>query len=125
MFAKQGLGQQQQQIQTLKISQQMQQSIQVLKYNTEELHDFLANAALENPFMTAAWTFKEKKTLLASPPDWSDLIETKSQSLFDYLMDQVNLTMRDTPIKELVIYLISLLDSNGYLNVDLNKLIKT
>ena len=40
---KQGFGQQQKQIQKLAMTQQMQQSIRILKYGSEDLHNFLSN----------------------------------------------------------------------------------
>ena len=51
MALKQGFGQQQKQIQKLAMTQQMQQSIRILKYGSEDLHNFLSNVELENPFM--------------------------------------------------------------------------
>lgn len=44
--------------------------------------------------------------------------------MYDYLMDQVKLTMRKTPIRDMVVYFISQLDQNGYLKADLEKLSK-
>jgi len=44
-------------------------------------------------------------------------IKGEQQSLFEYLLDQVQLTMRKTPLRDLVVYLVEQLDPNGYLTV--------
>ncbi|MGK0552881.1 RNA polymerase factor sigma-54, partial [Enterococcus faecalis] len=51
MKFEQHLSQQQQQVQKLAMTQQLQQSIQILQYNSEELHAFVEAKALENPFI--------------------------------------------------------------------------
>lgn len=43
--------------------------------------------------------------------------EDTQQSLFNYLLEQVQLTMRKTPLRALVVYLIEQLDPRGYLPV--------
>ena len=124
---KQGFGQQQKQIQKLAMTQQMQQSIRILKYGSEDLHNFLSNVELENPFMivNASHSYVTGGLDHQNEHDIAEFaVEKKSQSLYDYLMDQVNLTMRKTPIRDMVVYFISQLDQNGYLKADLEKLSK-
>ena len=43
--------QKQNQTQKLAMTQQLQQSIQVLQFSSEELHAFIENEALENPLL--------------------------------------------------------------------------
>ena len=127
MALKQGFGQQQKQIQKLAMTQQMQQSIRILKYGSEDLHNFLSNVELENPFMivNASHSYVTGGLDHQNEHDIAEFaVEKKSQSLYDYLMDQVNLTMRKTPIRDMVVYFISQLDQNGYLKADLEKLSK-
>lgn len=124
---KQGFGQQQKQIQKLAMTQQMQQSIRILKYGSEDLHNFLSNVELENPFMivNASHSYVTGGLDHQSEHDIAEFaVEKKAQSLYDYLMDQVKLTMRKTPIRDMVVYFISQLDQNGYLKADLEKLSK-
>lgn len=124
---KQGFGQQQKQIQKLAMTQQMQQSIRILKYGSEDLHNFLSNVELENPFMivNASHSYVTGGLDHQNEHDIAEFaVEKKAQSLYDYLMDQVNLTMRKTPIRDMVVYFISQLDQNGYLKADLEKLSK-
>ena len=124
---KQGFGQQQKQIQKLAMTQQMQQSIRILKYGSEDLHNFLSNVELENPFMivNASHSYVTGGLDHQNEHDIAEFaVEKKAQSLYDYLMDQVKLTMRKTPIRDMVVYFISQLDQNGYLKADLEKLLK-
>lgn len=124
---KQGFGQQQKQIQKLAMTQQMQQSIRILKYGSEDLHNFLSNVELENPFMivNASHSYVTGGLDHQNEHDIAEFaVEKKAQSLYDYLMDQVKLTMRKTPIRDMVVYFISQLDQNGYLKADLEKLSK-
>lgn len=124
---KQGFGQQQKQIQKLAMTQQMQQSIRILKYGSEDLHNFLSNVELENPFMivNASHSYVMGGLDHQNEHDIAEFaVEKKAQSLYDYLMDQVKLTMRKTPIRDMVVYFISQLDQNGYLKADLEKLSK-
>mgnify|MGYP001051074782 FL=1 len=127
MALKQGFGQQQKQIQKLAMTQQMQQSIRILKYGSEDLHNFLSNVELENPFMivNASHSYVTGGLDHQNEHDIAEFaVEKKAQSLYDYLMDQVKLTMRKTPIRDMVVYFISQLDQNGYLKADLEKLSK-
>lgn len=124
---KQGFGQQQKQIQKLAMTQQMQQSIRILKYGSEDLHNFLSNVELENPFMivNASHSYVTGGLDHQNEHDIAEFaVEKKAQSLYDYLMDQVKLTMRKTPIRDMVVYFISQLDQNGYLKADLEKFSK-
>lgn len=127
MALKQGFGQRQKQIQKLAMTQQMQQSIRILKYGSEDLHNFLSNVELENPFMivNASHSYVTGGLDHQNEHDIAEFaVEKKAQSLYDYLMDQVKLTMRKTPIRDMVVYFISQLDQNGYLKADLEKLSK-
>ena len=127
MALKQGFGQQQKQIQKLAMTQQMQQSIRILKYGSEDLHNFLSNVELENPFMivNASHSYVTGGLDHQNEHDIAEFaVEKTAQSLYDYLMDQVKLTMRKTPIRDMVVYFISQLDQNGYLKADLEKLSK-
>lgn len=51
MKFEQRMSQQQKQVQKLAMTQQLQQSIQILQFNTEELAAFVEAKALENPLI--------------------------------------------------------------------------
>ncbi|HJE96737.1 MAG TPA: RNA polymerase factor sigma-54 [Ligilactobacillus acidipiscis] len=133
MTLQQGLGQQQNQIQKLAMTQRMQQSIRMLKFSSDELQNFLKQQELENPFMVinprnsnASSNVVSVSKAANNETDWTEFATSKqSRSLFDYLLDQVHLTMRKTPLRGWVIFLIDHLDSNGYLDLDLETLVKS
>lgn len=124
MSLEQGFSQQQKQIQKLAMTQKMQQSIQILKYNIDELQNFLKQKELENPFISVSTqTYNSTNGFKQNKEDWQNYTAIhKKQSLFEYLLDQVHLTMRKTELRYWVIYLIEHLDSNGYLKINLENI---
>ncbi|MFC6180454.1 RNA polymerase factor sigma-54 [Lactiplantibacillus daowaiensis] len=120
-----GFRQQQRQSQKLAMTQRLQQSIQMLQFNVEELRDFLTQKALENPLIDVDTNWNANHASLTAAqnmPSHDDFIERVStsnqHSLFEYLLDQIHLTMRDTPLRKIVLHLIEYVDVNGYLKVD-------
>lgn len=117
----QRLGQEQRQIQKLALTQQMQQSIRILRYNIEDLHDFMQQKQLDNPFVKIK-TSNIKRTV-DSGKSFSleeELVSRQTQSLPEYLLSQVHLTMRKTILRGWVVFLIDHLDQNGYLTLDID-----
>lgn len=114
------LNQTQKQVQRLAMNQQMQQSLKVLRYGIEDLHSFLNQKQLDNPFIQ----IKENGLFKTSTDDQQfvldNLADHHQQTLKDYLLSQVKLTMRRTYIRGWVIFLIDQLDQNGYLKADLD-----
>lgn len=120
-----GFRQQQRQSQKLAMTQRLQQSIQMLQFNVEELRDFLTQKALENPLIDVDtnWNANHSDlsaaTNVSAKDDFIERVSTSNQhSLFEYLLDQIHLTMRDTHLRKIVLYLIEYVDVNGYLKVD-------
>lgn len=131
MALQQDFSQQQNQIQKLAMTQSMQQSIRMLKFSADELQSFLKQQELENPFIVvnprrpgSSANVVSTTSAAGSETDWTEYTSSRKQrSLFDYLLDQVHLTMRKTPLRGWVIFLIEHLDSNGYLDLDLEQLL--
>ncbi|KRL04819.1 RNA polymerase factor sigma-54 [Liquorilactobacillus oeni] len=127
MAFEQGFGQEQKQVQKLAMTQQMQQSLQVLRYGIEDLHNFLSQKQLDNPFIIikGSLNYGEKSTIADFHAEETTLKspQHKQQSLFDYLLSQVHLTMRKTVLRGWVVFLIDHLDTNGYLSIDLDEII--
>ncbi|RRK11453.1 RNA polymerase factor sigma-54 [Lactiplantibacillus garii] len=120
-----GFRQQQRQSQKLAMTQRLQQSIQMLQFNVEELRDFLTQKALENPLIDVDTNWNANHADLraaknvTTKDDFIERVSTTNQhSLFEYLLDQIHLTMRDTHLRKIVLYLIEYVDVNGYLRVD-------
>lgn len=120
------------------MTQQLQQSIQMLQYNAEELANFLEQKALENPlievtverdFAGESSLYPIQKTNYQNSGNHEDVnylnqVPDTSTSLFEFLLEQIHLTMRDTYLRELVLLLTENIDDNGYLKIDLEEAAK-
>lgn len=122
---------QQKQIQKLAMTQQLQQSIQILQYNTEDLRHFLEMKSLENPLLSVKiesdyGDFSGKYTGTYQRQDQEDLdyvnqIPDAPTSLFEFLIEQIHLNYRKTPIRKMMLFLAEYIDSNGYLKLSLEE----
>ncbi|MGX6961092.1 RNA polymerase factor sigma-54 [Vagococcus xieshaowenii] len=121
------LNQQQKQTQKLAMTQALQQSIQILQYNTDDLLAFLENKTLENPLMELEVTTGEYDEPYVNRQSYQGEdeqnvfanIADNRMSLFEYLIDQIHLNYRDTYLRQLIIFLVEFIDVNGYLSIDL------
>lgn len=128
MNFEQSFSQQQNQVQKMAMTQQLQQSIQMLQYNQEDLLAFLNQKALGNPLIEVS---VPQERLIENFPtmntynqdddktNYMNQIPDTYLSLFEYVSEQIHLTMRDTRLRELVIWLSEYLDTNGYLTITL------
>ena len=105
----------QKQVQGLSLTQGMRQSILILQSDAIDLADYLNEQSLENPLFDVRVNLD--MPFVDNEGSGSYQIKDEQQSLFEYLLDQVQLTMRKTPLRDLVIYLIEQLDPNGYLTM--------
>lgn len=132
MRFEQQLNQAQKQTQKLAMTTELQQSIQMLQYNTEELLTFLESKVLENPLMelkveTNEYESPVKETSRLSLDDepeeknWLNQVPDDSVSLFDHLIKQVHLNYRETYLRQLVLFLVEYIDINGYLTLSLEE----
>lgn len=113
MELKQNLNQKQ--VQGLSLTQGMRQSILILQSDAIDLADYLNEQSLENPLFDVRVNLD--MPFIDNGDSKSYQIKDDQQSLFEYLLDQVQLTMRQTPLRNLVVYLIEQLDPNGYLTM--------
>ena len=139
MNFEQKFSQQQKQVQKMAMTQQLQQSIQMLQYNADELISFLEQKALENPLIevTVERDFSEEAALYPiqktnyqnssgqDEQNYLNQVPDTSTSLFEFLLEQIHLTMRDTYLRELVLLLTENIDDNGYLKIDLVEVAKS
>lgn len=120
----------QKQTQKLAMTQELQQSIQMLQYNTDDLLTFLENKALENPLLEIKVDTDDSLLLYKSKnqgsnqsgdskTEWLEQVPDNRLSLFEYLINQVHLNYRDTYLRKLVLHLIQFVDKNGYLSTPL------
>ncbi|MGX6970225.1 RNA polymerase factor sigma-54 [Vagococcus bubulae] len=126
-------GQSQIQTQKLAMTQQLQQSIKMLQYGTEDLLSFLNDKMLENPLIDVSVSemdtqYLEPKNYDASKSDgktdWINQIPETTQSLFHYLIEQIHLNYRDTVLRSLSLFLVEFIDTNGYLTISIEEAMK-
>lgn len=126
--------------QELIMTQELRQSIEILQYNSLELKDFLSKEMLENPVLELEESFDDSRV------NWDEYVKQDSNSssyssydsdneeyniesfieykenLYDYLLSQ--LIMVDTSEEEFEVsdYLISNIDSKGYLKINIEEM---
>lgn len=128
----QQISQTQKQAQKLVMTTQLQQSIQMLQFNTVDLFSFLEQKALENPLIevelpletASISTTKSNQTNSAGEVDWVNQIPDRDDSLFDFLIQQIHLNYRQTDLRDLALFLIEYLDSNGYLSISVEDAVR-
>ncbi|EOH92781.1 RNA polymerase sigma-54 factor [Enterococcus haemoperoxidus ATCC BAA-382] len=120
--------QQQKQVQKLAMTQQLQQSIQILQYNSEELYAYIEAKSLENPLIDIQtetnygdFPSSNSRTYTNEENNYLNQIPDNHMSLFEYLIDQIHLNYRDTYLRTLVLFLVEYIDLNGYLMIDLEE----
>ncbi len=122
--------QQQKQSQKLVMTQQLQQSINILQYGTDELLSFLENKSLENPLMEVTvetsdydekYTSRHIKQQESEKTEWVNQVPDNGLSLFDYLIQQIHLNYRDTSLRTYSLFLVEYIDVNGYLTITLEE----
>ncbi|MFC0233341.1 RNA polymerase factor sigma-54 [Vagococcus entomophilus] len=118
----------QKQEQKFVLTQQLQQSIQILQYNHEELYSFLETKSLENPLLdvvvSADYVGESFTPNYSSSEDKSNYINHFSQqepSLFEHLISQIHLNYRETYLRSLILFLTEYIDVNGYLKISLEE----
>ncbi|MHC5229614.1 RNA polymerase factor sigma-54 [Enterococcus sp. LJL99] len=125
----QHLSQQQKQVQKLAMTQQLQQSIQILQYNSEELYSYIESKVLENPLIDnqtetsySDLSFSGSKGISGDEElNYINQIPDTQVSLFEYLIDQIHLNYRATYLRSLVLFLVESIDVNGYLTISLEE----
>src|SRR5699024_5010949 len=120
MRFEQQFSQQQKQTQKLAMTQQLQQSIQVLQFTTEELSKYLENQALENPLLEVSSpnytsNYSKPKKYDGNELDFLSQIPDTKLSLFEHLIDQIHLNYRDTYLRSFVLYLFVYIYFNYFL----------
>jgi len=95
----------QRQMQKLSLTQGMRQSIVMLQSDAIDLSEYLKDVSLENPLFDVH-TSLDVPFMQGTRDNQSYQFRDNDQSLFEYLLDQVQLTMRDTPLRDLVLYLL-------------------
>ena len=125
--------------QKLAISQRLKQSLSVLSLSNEELEELIQKELLENPFLEKEENFSlkdskfrmydfletdfRKKTNFNGEEGPKDFLEG-AESLKSYVLKQAQQSFFSREIKEVLFLLISHLDEEAYLRIDLKSLCK-
>lgn len=111
----------------------LKDTVLLLNYTTDEIAKMLEIKSNENPFLKVEWTNDyyslseqvDADTPNADQEDIPSLVEkipnkiNQSQSLIAHLLDQVDIYMRETYLRDIVLYMLDYIDDRGYLLADL------
>lgn len=109
------------QTQSLTLTPQMQQSLQVLQMSRAELEDFVAAELEANPLLQRA----DGGKLPSSLSTYELPVEqfgSSQQSLQEHVAEQINLSFRDVLQRRIAEALAATLDEAGYLHADLSEI---
>ena len=113
----------------------LEESLKLVGYDNEELFAYLQQKALGNPLIEVKINkeFDERavkeKTVVYKPDkdDPMDMVSAMDQvfeevpALDTFLLEQIYANMRDTPLRELVLFLVAFINPEGYVTIDLNE----
>jgi len=116
-------------------NESLEESLKLAGYDNEELFAYLQQKALGNPLIEVKINkeFDEravKEKTVVYKPDKDDSMDTVSAmdqvfeevpALDTFLLEQIYANMRDTPLRELVLFLVAFINPEGYITIDLNE----
>ncbi len=119
--------QQQKQSMKLAMTQQLSQSIAILQFTTADLTTFLEDKALENPLIEVVagmdiatdYSYKKRKKNYDTDQDWLEQIADSTETLADFLKNQISLMKLSYKEKIILLYLVESLNDAGYLVTDI------
>lgn len=126
----QNLSQQQKQTQKFTMTQQQQQALHVLHFSSEELFEYINQQTLENPLIElndryfSGLSHSFAQTTATRYETNFNQVQTSSQSLFDFLVGQIHLNYRDTPIRTRMLQLIEYIEPSGWLVAPLETIVQ-
>lgn len=103
----------QKQAQQLNLSQSLQQSLLILQLDVIDLTKYLEERSMDNPLIEVKSNLDS--LMSSSAESRTSQIADKNESLFHYVLEQIQLTMRPTKLRKIVLGLVAYLDSSGYL----------
>lgn len=126
------------QTQKLALTPELRQAIEILQYNSIELNEHIKTEMLENPLLERNETVDIKdidlavfsKRYFGSGADYYESVDYDDETedyvnfipdmdtLRDHLEFQLQFTLLDEPKRNLALYLIEMVDDNGYLEFD-------
>ena len=116
----------QRQEQSLTMTFQLRQAIELLQYSTYDLYQFIKEKELENPLLeleehskdfSSEERFTKKTTSSSSSQQLIDFIKSKDICMREKLYQEVKLLFKHKEDQQLLYYLIYNLDDNGYFSI--------
>ncbi|MBQ3437179.1 MAG: RNA polymerase factor sigma-54 [Fusobacterium sp.] len=108
---------------SLKLSQHMKLSLNILEMSIEKLSDYLQKESRQNNQIEIKFFSSQKNFYREN--DFSEIENiTDEKNLFNELEEQINFMKLDKKIKENCIFIINNLNSKGYLDIEKRELIK-
>ncbi len=106
------------------LTPELRQTLEILRYNTVELQDYLAKQLLENPLLDGEINFvkSEENYTQKTNAKNDNFIAIKEQSLSENLLLQLHLSNLEKKYYPLAEYLIDMINSAGYLSYNENYL---
>ena len=107
------------------LSQQTRQAINILQFNSLDLHKEIENIILENPFLEQEVDFQPEynmeHSITSSNTDMEDILNYHydSDNLREHLLKQLVTSKFSDQEKEIALIIIDCVDDNGYLTEDL------
>lgn len=100
-------------------------SVGILQLNRVDLSHYISNYMSENPLMT----FANDDALMFGSESGAeginlDEINASTQTLFDFITEQVELFYRQTPLRDMTMWWIEQLDTNGYVTKTLEEAVQ-
>ena len=111
----------QQQYLKLSLTKELTQAIELLQYSSLELHSFLYEQSLENPFLEIIEPSRSEISKRRHNQERKSSIENisaSSETLASYLKTQLSMAKLSPEEQRVVNYLIASLDDDGYLRID-------
>lgn len=100
-------------------------SVGILQLNRVDLSHYISNYMSENPLMTFA---NDDALMFGSESSAEginlDEINASTQTLFDFITEQVELFYRQTPLRDMTMWWIEQLDTNGYVTKTLEEAVQ-
>jgi RNA polymerase sigma-54 factor len=125
----------QQQSLKLAMTQELTQAIALLQYSSQELTEFLDSKALENPLLQIDHQNikpinplvdrnrnRTRSNVKNTENRWIEQIASKSTSIEEQLMSQLNINAFSLKQLEVIRYLIHTMDGNGYITETLDQI---
>ncbi len=113
--------------QNLVLNNKMLMSLEILYMSTADLNEHIKQQLIENPFLESnssydSYDYKNQVKNKSTTDILEQTIDSKNESLFEYLIEQVNITNMNENQKYIAQILIGYIDNDGYIKTTTTKI---